>query len=363
MGKNPAIRFFSNILLFPLALLYGAVTELRNLFYDRKIFRSVKFDFPVISVGNLTVGGTGKTPHVEYLILLLQYVNRVATLSRGYGRKTHGFRIATPQSTADEIGDEPRQFKTKFPETIVAVGEDRMLAIPKILQAHPETDVILLDDAFQHRSVRAGLSILLTEYNNLFTRDALMPLGWLREGKWNYHRADIIVVTKCPDTLIAAEREKIVAEIKPYKYQRVYFSALQYGVLYSFYDLAEKLDLNNNTDVLLVCGIANYTDLEKHLKTKTRNVYVRQFRDHYRYDSIDLDSIRQTYENLGERNKAIVITEKDAARLEPFRHWFLQNKMRIFVQPVAVKFLNDDGQQFNNDITTYIEFTKAKIAR
>lgn len=330
--------------------------------YNRNFFRSVKFDFPVIAVGNLTAGGTGKTPHVEYLIFLLQYVNRVATLSRGYGRTTHGFLIADSNSSSTEIGDEPRQFKTKFPETLVAVGEDRLLSIPKILQAQPETDVIILDDAFQHRSVRPGLSILLTEYNNLFTRDELMPVGWLREAKSNYHRADIIIVTKCPNELSKAEQDSIVSELKPYPYQKVYFSSLQYEAPYSFYNFNEKMEWQKDVNVLLVCGIARTGDLVRYLEMKAKQVYLRKFRDHHRFDSFDLDSIRQTYENLGAVNKTIIITEKDAARLESFRDWFLQNKIRIFVQPVRVVFLPGNGDSFNRDIFNYVEYTKAKTA-
>ena len=336
--------------------------SIRNWLYDKQYFRSVKFDFPVISVGNLTVGGTGKTPHTEYLIFLLQYVYRVATLSRGYGRKSHGFVIATPQSTANDIGDEPRQFKAKFPETIVTVGEDRVLAIPRILQEQPEADVILLDDAFQHRSVRPGLSVLLTEYKNLFTRDNLLPLGWLREAKSSYHRADIIVVTKCPINLSEQERTAIAEEIKPYSYQKIYFSSLQYGQLYSFTHYNESFAFNGTETVLLVCGIAKPEALLNHLKSKAKAVYLREFNDHHRFDSFDLDSIRQTFENMGDTDKLIVITEKDAARLEPFRNWFLQNKIRIFVQPVTVRFLDNDGEKFSTDILQYIEYTRAKVA-
>lgn len=344
-----------------MALVYGLVTGLRNWLYDREFFRSVKFDFPVIGVGNLTVGGTGKTPQVEYLIALLQYLNKVATLSRGYGRKTHGFLIATPQSTAADIGDEPRLFKAKFPDTIVSVGEERMLAIPKLLTQHPETDVIILDDAFQHRAVRAGLNILLTEYDNLFTRDSIMPLGWLREAKSNYHRADMIVVTKCPPDITEAEREQIKQELKPYKYQRVYFSSIQYAPLYSFYNFTDKLEMNKDITALLICGIANYAPLQQHLESTGAKVYVREFRDHHQYDSFDLDSIRQTYENFGDINKVMVITEKDAARMEGFGDWFMQNKIRIFVQPIAVRFIGEDAERFNRDIFSYVEFAKQKM--
>jgi len=336
------------------------VTQFRNFLYDKKIFKSVRFDFPVIGVGNLSAGGTGKTPHIEYLIFHLQYLYKVATLSRGYGRKSHGFVLADDNSTASQIGDEPRQFKKKFPETIVSVCENRVLGVPKILHERVDTDVLLLDDAFQHRSIRAGLSVLLTEYSNRFTQDELLPVGWLREAKSNYHRADIIIVTKCPHDISKQEQEKIIAEIKPFRYQKIYFSAIQYAPLYSFYDVNLKAELNKDVDVLLVCGIAKHETLKSYLETKSKNVYLREYRDHHNFDQHDLDAIRETFKNLGDTKKIIVTTEKDAARLEEHRDWFSENKIEIFVQPIAVKFIGEDGDRFNADVLSYIQYTKNK---
>ena len=281
-------------------------------------------------------------------------------MSRGYGRKSHGFITADNNSIASQIGDEPRQFKKKFPETIVTVCEDRVLAVPRILHEQTETDVLLLDDAFQHRSIRAGLSVLLTEYSNRFTKDDLLPVGWLREAKGNYHRADIIIVTKCPLNISKTERDKIVEEIKPFKYQKVYFSAIQYAPLYSFYDAQFKTELNKDIDVLLVCGIARHEQLKTYLETKARNVYVREYSDHHNFDSYDLDAVRETFKNLGDVKKIIVTTEKDAARLEEHANWFSENKIEIFVQPIAVKFIDDDGDKFNADVVNYIEHVKNK---
>lgn len=261
-----------------------------------------------------------------------------------------------------QIGDEPRLFKAKFPETIVAVSEDRVMGIPRILDARPDTDVILLDDAFQHRSVRPGLSILLTEYGNLFTRDAMFPIGWLRDQKSSYKRADIIIVTKCPVDISKEEREKIIAEIKPYKYQKIYFSTIQYGPLYAFYNTGAKAELTKDINILLVSGIAKHEELEKYLQSKTANVYLRTYRDHHHYDAYDLEAIRQTFTNISHEKKIIVTTEKDAARLEEHRDWFLQNKIEIFVQPIAVRFLGEDGDKFNADIMQYVEVTRQKIS-
>ncbi len=324
------------------------------------MFRSVRFDFPIISVGNLTVGGTGKTPHIEYLLFTLQYLYKAATLSRGYGRRSHGFVMADASATASQIGDEPRQFKSKFPEAVVTVCEDRVLAIPKLLGDAPETEVILLDDAFQHRSIKAGLSILVTDYSNLFSRDALLPVGWLREAKSNYHRADIIIVSKCPISLSGNEKASITAELKPFRYQKIYFSAIQYGPLYSFNGSQTVLELKKDTDVLLVCGIAKHEELKGFLSRQARNVYVRDYRDHHNFDRYDLEAIRETFNNIGDVKKVIITTEKDAARLEEHRDWFLQNKIEIFVQPIQVQFLFDEAGKFNEDVFQYIEVTKRK---
>ena len=291
---------------------------------------------------------------------MLQYVYKVSTLSRGYGRRSHGFVVADVHTPASKIGDEPRQFKAKFPDTVVSVCEDRVLAVPRLLHEHPEVDLILLDDAFQHRAIKAGLSILVTDYANLFTRDHLIPVGWLREARSNYHRADIIIVSKCPAGITVAEGEKIINEIKPYPYQKVYFSAIQYAPLYSFNDAQRRLSLEKDTDVLLVCGIAKFDELKDYLTQHARNVYVRDYRDHHRFDRYDLEAIRETFNNLGDVKKIIVTTEKDAARLEEFSDWFLQNKIEIFVQPIAVYFLLNGGEKINAHILQYIEVTKQK---
>jgi tetraacyldisaccharide 4'-kinase len=342
-------------------LLYGAVGEWRNWLYDHRWLKSIRFDFPVISVGNLSAGGTGKSPHIEYLIKTLQYVHQVATLSRGYGRKTHGYIEATAQSTASDIGDEPWVFKQKFPETTVVVNEDRVMAIPKLLDAHPELDVILLDDAYQHRGVRQGLSILLTEFNQPFMRDEVLPLGWLRERKSNYNRADIIIVTKCPFNLTHEEADKIVAEIKPFKYQRVFFTTMAYGHLYSIYDPSQVLSPSPNLTALMLTGIAKTDDLFAYLKTQFGQVYKRTYKDHHRYDTLDMTHIRYTFANLGDVEKVIVTTEKDAARLVPFLPWLQENKLPIYVQAMQIEFLLGGKTEFDFAINGYIEHEKRKL--
>src|SRR5918993_479573 len=223
MFSNWFLKSF-RILLLPFALLFGFVVIIRNWLYDKNIFKSSQFGLPLISVGNLSVGGTGKSPMVEFLVLHFKNRFRVATLSRGYKRKTKGYALASDQTTAIDIGDEPMQFHRKFPDVPVAVGEERLVAIPQLLHDRPQTQVIILDDAFQHRAIIAGLNILLTDFGNLFTRDFFLPTGDLRDLRSSYKRAQIIVVTKCPPDLSREDANNIIKEIKPLPHQKVFFS-------------------------------------------------------------------------------------------------------------------------------------------
>ncbi len=244
------------VLLLPFALLYGLIITIRNWLFDKRIIKSATFNFPLICVGNLSVGGTGKSPMVEYLIETLKDDYRVATLSRGYKRKTKGYALANETTTALEIGDEPMQFHTKFPQVAVAVGEERLVAIPQLLHDKPDTDVIILDDAFQHRYVNAGLNILLTDCSNLFYNDWFLPTGDLRDQRKSYKRAQIIVVTKCPFDMNEKEKNSIAESIHLMPKQHLFFTSLQYGKPYHILT-KETILLTSNTSVLLVCGIAN----------------------------------------------------------------------------------------------------------
>jgi tetraacyldisaccharide 4'-kinase len=243
-------------ILLPLSVLYGFIIWLRNKLYDINIFKSASFNFPIICVGNLAIGGTGKTPMVEYLIRLLKENYKTATMSRGYKRKTKGFAIADKNTTALDIGDEPMQFYKKFPDITVSVAEDRLASIPQLLHDKPATKVIILDDAFQHRQVKAGLNILLTEYRDLFTRDFILPAGNLRDIKASYKRADIIIVTKCKSHLTEEEKDKLTDEIKPLPHQKIFFTKIEYGSPYHLFNKNEKF-LSPDTNILLICGIAN----------------------------------------------------------------------------------------------------------
>src|SRR5258705_4959436 len=255
MYSNIFLRTF-RILLFPLAIIYWFIIFIRNKFYDKRIFSSATFGMPLICVGNLSVGGTGKSPMVEFLVRNLKNDFRVATLSRGYKRKTRGYALANERSDALEIGDEPMQFKLKFPDVPVAVGEERLDAISQLLHDKPDIQSIILDDAFQHRAIKAGMNILLTDYNNLFTRDFYLPTGDLRDLRSSYKRAEIIVVTKCDPDIKEDQKKEIIDEIDPLKNQHIFFTANKYGSLYHIIKHDQNIDLTPGTDVLLVTGIA-----------------------------------------------------------------------------------------------------------
>ncbi|MFN8277841.1 MAG: tetraacyldisaccharide 4'-kinase [Chitinophagales bacterium] len=343
----------------PLSWLYHGITSWRNRLYDRKVLKSVRFEAPVIVVGNLSVGGTGKSPHIEYLIRLLSPQVQVATISRGYRRKTTGFLLADNKQTALTLGDEPFVYHARYPGISVAVAEDRVLAVPRLLSERPETQVILMDDAFQHRAVRPGLSILLTEFDKLYTRDSVMPLGWLRESASGAKRADIIVVTKCPLQVTAEQKKAIIEELRPESYQHVYFSGLAYQPLYSLFRevLPEPQLATTDTAVLFLSGIADNTQPLQYLKQQYASVYPLTFGDHHRFDVYDLEKVRDALQALPANQKWIITTEKDAARLWLHRDWFIQNRLPVLVLPVQVVFVAEDKGRFEHDIFSFVEKT------
>jgi tetraacyldisaccharide 4'-kinase len=320
---------------------------LRNWLYDIKIFKSASFNFPIICVGNLAVGGTGKTPMTEYLITLLQDKYITATLSRGYKRKTKGFAIATSNTTAIDIGDEPMQFHEKFPNITVAVGEERLVAIPQLLHEKPETQVIILDDAFQHRAVHAGLNILLTEYKNLYTRDIMLPAGDLRDIKKSSKRADVIIVTKCKSDLSEQEKDQIINEIKPAANQTVFFTEILYAEPYHLFNKT-KIDFNSNTDCLLLCGIANPKPLKEFLANYVHSFDMIRYADHHIFTTDDLRDIKKQFEKMQSENKIILTTEKDGVRLLKFEKEL--SDFPIYVIPIKHSFLFSAGDQFEDII-------------
>ncbi len=340
------------LLLFPFALLYGLGIAIRNWLYKKNIFRSTSFGLPVICVGNLSVGGTGKSPMVEYLVGKLKDKFKIATLSRGYKRKTKGYSLANEHSTALEIGDEPMLFHLKFRDVSVAVGEKRIEAIPQLLQDKPETQAIILDDAFQHRTIKAGLNILLTEYNNLFVHDFYLPTGDLRDSKNSYKRAEIIVVTKCNDNLTEEERNKTIKEINPLSRQQVFFTAFEYGDPYHI-KAKHTSCLSDNKEVLLVTGIANPRSLKELLEEKCQTYYLLQFPDHHIFTVDDLNTIKRKFESIQADSKSILTTEKDAVRLAKFQNDI--TGLPLYVIPVRHRFLFNEGEKFNELVINFIK--------
>jgi tetraacyldisaccharide 4'-kinase len=340
------------ILLLPLALVYWLIIWVRNKLYDRNILPSATFGLPLICVGNLSVGGTGKSPMVEYLVRILRDKYRLATLSRGYKRKTKGYALAGAGATALEIGDEPMQFHVKFPDVAVAVGEERMDAIPQLLHDRPETQVIILDDAFQHRAIRAGLDILLTEYDNLFVHDFYLPTGDLRDLKSSYKRAEIIVVTKCKPGLTEAERDRLKKLIHLLPHQKIYFTTIEYG---QCYHLLSKTgyELKSTTEVLLVTGIANPAPLKKMLEKYSKTYYMIKYPDHHIFTIDDLKEIRRRFESIETKEKIILTTEKDAVRLNKFGDEL--DGLPAYIIPVRHHFLFDEADSFNAGVESFIK--------
>lgn len=340
------------IVLLPFALLYWLGIGIRNWFYDKKIFHSTSFGLPLIAVGNLSVGGTGKSPMVEYLVEHLKDKFRVATLSRGYKRKTKGYTLANENSNALEIGDEPMQFYLKFPDVPIAVGEKRIEAIPQLLHDKPQTQAIIMDDAFQHRSIKAGLNILLTECNNLFTRDFYLPTGDLRDLKSSYKRAEIIIVTKCKPDMAEEEKQKVIKEINVLPNQSIFFTAIEYGEPYHI-KTRETSPLNENKEVLLVSGIANPRPLKKLLEEQSKTYYMVQYPDHYIFTIDDLKEIKKKFESIDASSKMILTTEKDAVRLVKFHSDI--TGLPLYVIPIRHCFLFGEWERFDELVINFIK--------
>ena len=346
-------RFLFKLIMSPFALLYGIGISIRNLFYQLGLLKEVGFNLPIISVGNLTMGGTGKTPHVEYLIQWLsQYLN-VAILSRGYKRKTKGFLEVAQRSKVDATGDEPLQYKRKFPQSSVYVSESRVLGIPKIMSLQPQIQLILLDDAFQHRAVKPGINILLTEFSRLFISDFLLPMGRLREWRNAYRRADIIVVTKCPSALSEQQKHEIQAKINLQNHQQLFFTTYHYKPLYHLLYPQVQVTLQPDMHALVICAIANSDFLLEFLKTRVSSVKILEYEDHHDFSSYEIAQLKNQYESIEEENKIIITTEKDAMRLEKHLDFLRAEQLPVFVLPAYVSFLENEIA-FQNYIKNYL---------
>jgi len=348
------------LFLYPFSILYRLITDIRNMLYDKGILQSEEFRIPVICVGNITVGGTGKTPHSEYLIRLLQNEFKVAFLSRGYKRKSKGFRIVTPESACREAGDEPLQIARKFPDIIAAVDINRRNGIKTIMKEHPETEVILLDDGFQHRRVKPGLSIILTDYNRLMTRDHLMPCGRLREAVNNRKRADIIIISKTPEGITEQEMRELTAEVISHPDQKLFFTKIIYKDLIPVFEnmpsggIFPSIAGVDKYGMVLVTGIAIPDSLFSFLGKRFREIIHLDFPDHHRYSEDDIKKIQKAWESLKSQEKILITTEKDAVRLREFTNIEDSIKRAFFSLPVNVGFINDDNHEFDNLIIDYV---------
>ncbi len=343
--------------LLPFSWLYGIGVRLRNQLFDIGMLKSRSFDVPVISVGNITVGGSGKTPHVEYLVKLLKDKTKVAVLSRGYKRKSKGFVLAKKDTPMSEIGDEPFQIKKKFPNIYVAVDKDRCHGIDKLTDNNvaKDTDVILLDDAYQHRYVKPGINILLVDYHRLIIYDKLLPAGRLREPKEGKSRADIVIVTKCPSDMKPMEFRVLIKAMNLRPYQNLYFTTLKYGNLKPLYcgdDM--KLDsLTKQHNVLLLTGIASPNQMILDLKPYTDNILPMTFSDHHQFTQKDIRRLNEQFAEMPEP-KLIITTEKDATRLFGMEGLSDDVRHNIFALPVEVQFMLDQQDMFNQKIIDYV---------
>lgn len=342
--------------LLPLSWLYGIGVWLRNLLFDTGVIKSRTFDVPVISVGNITVGGSGKTPHVEYLISLLHDKVKVAVLSRGYKRKSRGYRLAGAETTMPEIGDEPYQMHRKFPDIHVAVEADRCKGIETLLQS-PETQdtqLVLLDDAYQHRYVKPGMNILLVDYHRLIIYDKLLPAGRLREPKEGKNRADIVIITKCPRDLKPMSFRVLQRAMALFPFQQLYFTTIDQCPLEPLFEEGEAAPKEENLpNVLLVTGIASPEQMVKDLKGHCRSITPMQFGDHHQFTASDVEAINMAYKMM-EKPAVIITTEKDATRLETVSGLSEEVRKKTYVQPIRISFMLNEGDKFNNNIIDYV---------
>ena len=347
----------TNKWLLPLSWLYGVVVKTRNTLFEMGVLKSRAFQIPIISVGNITVGGTGKTPHVEYLVRLLKDQFHVAVLSRGYKRKSKGFIKADNQTTMPEIGDEPYQMKQKFTDVTIAVDKNRCHGIDLLTEQDDKLDVILLDDAFQHRYVKPGINILLVDYHRLIIYDKLLPAGRLREPLNGKDRADIVIVTKCPKDLKPMEFRVVTKAMHLYPYQRLYFTTLEYAELQSLFQTSTAniptLDSLHDTHVILLTGIASPEQLEHDLAPFSPHLTPLTFADHYQFKAKDIELINNTFATM-QSPKIIITTEKDATRLNTVGGLSDEVKKNMYVLPVRISFMQDQDNMFNQQITDYV---------
>lgn len=361
MARNKIVE---NLLLLPMSKIYGMITGTRNILFNWGILKQRSFDVPVVVVGNIAVGGAGKTPHTEYIVEALRNQYTMAVLSRGYKRETKGFILANKRSTPLDIGDEPYQIYQKFGEDVmVAVCEDRCKGIDQLLKINPKINLVLLDDAFQHRYVKPAVSIVLTEFNTPIFFDKMLPLGRLRENKRAIYRADMVVVTKCPDTVKPVEYRIFKNQLNLYPYQKLFFSRFKYNTLQPVFPdetrYIPRLDFMGDDDrILAVSGIANPRPFVRYIKQFRPLVKVKVFPDHHYFTRKDIEAIAARFKSIPAQHKYIITTEKDAVRLANNPYFPHELKALTFYLPIKVEFDNNTGADFINDLNKLIRQSK-----
>ena len=332
------MKLIKKILFWKLSIQFSLVTSIRNFIYNIGVIKSRQFNLPIISVGNLVLGGSGKTPTIEYLIRLLSKNYKIAVLSRGYGRKSKGFIIADSNSDTNLIGDEPMQYYRKFKNIIVSVGSNRVRGINKLIKLNSKPEIILLDDAYQHRRVKPGMSILLTKFNDLYSDDNIFPLGNLRESKSNANRADIIIVTKCDKNISKDQKRHIIQKLNIGDNQKIYFSSIKYSKMLYDKESSKLLSEFKNIKFTLVTGIANSSHMVNYLKDNDFNFNHLSFKDHHNYSDSDISNINN--------NEIVITTEKDYVKL------YSRVTTKLFYLPI--EFLIHNEEEFNNQILNSI---------
>lgn len=353
--ENGKTNMRFNWYLFPFAFLYRLIVNSRNLLFHIGVLKSKSFNIPIISVGNISVGGTGKTPHIEYLVSWLKKDYKLATLSRGYKRKTKGFLLATNHSDVKSIGDEPLQLKSKFKDIQVAVDEKRVNGVEQLLKLKESPEVVLLDDAYQHRHIKPGLNILLIDYNRPIHKDYMLPVGRLREPAYNHSRANIIIMTKCPSSLKPIDYRIMQKDLNIYPYQSLFYTTFKYQKLVSVFNQTPPKELKSvkGHTALVITGIANPNLLYKELEQNGLKIEKMKFSDHHSFSMADVQKIVGRFMEINTKDKVIICTEKDAIRLKEFSKNSSLVKTPIYYLPIEVDFLNNGETEFQSLVKKY----------
>ncbi len=356
------INVFKFLLLGPISVIYRIVVSIRNFSFDHGILKSKQFEIPIISIGNISVGGTGKTPHTEFILQMLQSEFSVAVLSRGYKRKTKGFRLVNENDTHFDVGDEPLQVKQKFPNAIVAVMESRTKGVEILLDKYPDLNLVILDDAFQHRRIKPGLSILLNNYHHPVAEDHILPLGMLREPRSASYRAHIVIYSKCPPDIKPIERRILSKEVDIMPFQHLFFSSLKYLDLKPVFNKNQasiKKSELINYNVLGLTGIARSGNLTEFLEKSSNTCKHIKYPDHYDFKKKDIIKIEGVYNKI-EGKKIIIVTEKDAVRIKSSNLFTDKIKKDVYCLPIEVELMcsEDERKQFDNQILSYVRNNK-----